>query len=30
MTEFKDASIKDYDPDSMDGQAYKTEFWSDV
>ena len=30
MTEFNVASIKDYDPDSMDGQTYKTEFCSDV
>ena len=24
------ASIKDYDPDPMNGQTYKTEFWFDV
>ncbi len=30
MTEFKVASIKDYDPDPMNGQTYKTEFWFDV
>ena len=28
--EFKVASIKDYDPDPMNGQTYKTEFWFDV
>ncbi len=30
MTEFKVASINDYDPDPMNGQTYKTEFWFDV
>ena len=30
MTEFKVASIKDYDSDPMNGQTYKTEFWFDV
>ena len=29
-TEFNVASIKDYDPDPMNGQTYKTEFWFDV
>ena len=27
---FKVASIQDYDPDPMNGQTYKTEFWFDV
>ena len=27
---FKVASIKDHDPDPMNGQTYKTEFWFDV
>lgn len=30
MTEFYAASIKDYDPDPMNGQTYKAEFWFDV
>ena len=30
MTEFKVASIKDYDPGPMNGQTHKIEFWFDV